>query len=400
MYAECWSRWPSPCEVFPFVSLRCSASCSRWPPRRAPTRAASTTRACCSPGPLEDAAVDAGSGEAGEADGPTDPCNHALAPARPTGADAPDIADFVEAVRTLDFGLDLDGGPPLAMGLDIDGVCTCPPAETCRAPVMNATHCDEDGGRDNGTGVLLRGFSDLSGGIINQDSVNKRLERGEYSLLIRVRHYNGKPDDPSVEVSVYLSNGLEQPSADGGAVPSWNGTDRFTVDTGSAFGGSDEGALIPNYVDTKAYVVGGSLVTTQEQVPLFLGSSGLGFFTMKLTNVTLVMRLAPDGSTFRVAAAEVAGRWTTKELLQTMSNFRSPFDDKYICPGSQIYNDAKQLICKNADVAANPKNDRTGAPCEALSVGFRLTASPVALGSVTPNGAAAPNCDAGPDDCN
>jgi hypothetical protein len=349
------------------------------------------------PGGDTDAEVDGAPGDGG-AEG--DPCDHARPPAHPSGADKPDGVDFVVAARTLDFGLAVDAGAPPPMGLDLDGVCTCPPPESCLGRVANATHCDEDGGRDNGTGALLRSFAQISDGIINQESVNKRLERGDYSMLFRVRHYNGQADDPAVEVSTFLSNGVEQPSPDAGVVPKWDGTDRFTIDTGSVFGGSGDGGVIPNYVDTKAYVAGSVLVTTIDQVPLFLGSSGLGFFTMRLTNVTFVLRLVPEGATFRVSEGVAAGRWRTKELLAIMGSVPAPFGPGYICPGTQLYDDAKQLICKNADIAADPKNDRAGMPCEALSIGFLLTASPVVMGSLTANATSASNCDAGADDCN
>jgi hypothetical protein len=53
-----------------------------------------------------------------------------------------------------------------------------------------------------------------------------------------------------------------------------------------------------------------------------------------------------------------------------------------LCGDSGIYVDLKQKICAAIDIVADPKQDNTLAPCDALSMTALFTAGPAQLGNL------------------
>jgi hypothetical protein len=328
------------------------------------------------------------------------------APSRPTLEDGTANLDLVWAVRALDIGVRLgaDAAPPPdpPLGLDLDNVCTCPGPESCKARAGASSHCDDLGGRDNSGSRLLKNFAQVSQGIFNQDQINQRIANGEFSLLVHVRGYNGGANDAKVELSIFISQGT--PFDDGGATrptPKWNGADVWIVDSASVFGGAnDAGVIIPNYVDTEAFVADHVLVASVD-FPLTLGSGGNGILTLELTGSVVTARLVPDGNTFRLEQADLAGRWATSKLLRAVSALHDPVNPgEYVCPGSQTYQNIKALICRAADIVADSKQTDMTQSCDALSIGIGFIAGPAKLGPVQPRQPTISTCpDSGPDDC-
>jgi hypothetical protein len=349
-------------------------------------------------------------------DGPTeatteppdaDTCAHARWPSAPA-ADDPSTgspAPVVVALRTLDIGSRPDGGAPPVYGYDLDGVCTCPAADSCRTPSGSSQRCDEDGGRDNAGGELLRTFSAFN--VFNQDDLTRRLQAGLYGLVILLRDYNGAANDARVTVAVYISNGVNA-VADGGTVPPprYDGTDRWTVDPGSILGGSSlDGAdcatasntCVPNYFDDKAYVADHVLVASLD-FPLSLGGgANMGYIALDLTGSVVTARLVKRGASFALEDGRLTGRWATSKLLAGLAVLPDPFlGGAYLCGDDPTYVSVKKTICGSTDITARAADDSKGAPCDALSVGFGFTAEPAILGRVlAPRGATPRGCSDG-----
>jgi hypothetical protein len=336
-----------------------------------------------------------------------DTCAHARWPS-PPAADDPTTgspATVIDALRTLDIGSRNDGGAPPVYGFDLDGVCTCPAPDSCRTPSGSAPRCDEEGGRDNAGGELLRTFGSFN--VFNQDDLTRRLQAGLYGLLMMVRDYNGAANDTRVTVAVYISNGVNA-VADGGTFPppAYDGTDHWTVDPGSLLGGASlDGAdcakggntCVPIYFDDKAYVSNHVLVASLD-FPLSLGGgANMGFIALDLTGSVVTARLVPRGTTFALEDGRITGRWATSKLLASLAVLPDPFvSGGYLCGDDPTYLSVKKKICDATDIATSAGQDGKGAACDALSVGFGFTAEPALLGRVlAPRGATPHGCSDG-----
>jgi hypothetical protein len=351
----------------------------------------------------KDTAVDAGV----EASPPTCPDLHAPGP--PAMDDPSDASDqsFVVALHSIDIGLEADGGPPPLFGYDLDNVYTCCDGgpESCTAAVTGSKHCDENGGRDNSGGQLLQGFASLDPTEFNSNGINARLETGFYSILFQVLHYNGQANDTQVTVALYTSDGVvAAPDAGGAAdaavVAAWNGTDIWSIDPAFVLT-PDASPLLPNHYTAGAYVSGGVLVVPNVAFPISLGiSQGDGLVVSLTGGVVTGDVVGTDSGTYRMRGGEIAGRWLVSDLLTALGSLK--FGSVPLCRGSLEYEGVKAMICPAADIMSDPTKDKTGATCDAISIGFAFTADPGNLGPVGTSGAHNALCsstDAAPDDC-
>ena len=320
-------------------------------------------------------------------------CALARWPDRPAVADVDGggAVEFVNAVRTLDFGVGREAGVPRDFGFDLDGVCTCAPdrgragVESCRVPPGTAAHCDLDEGRDTTAASLVLGFSQVSNAF-SQDEVNGALRDGYYGLLFRVTKYNGLADDPNVEVAVFGSGGNDGVQ-DGGRPgrPRDDGTDRWTIDPSYLQGGSAP-PFIPLYRDVNAYVSNHRLVATMDFPVSFSGLvGGVASIMIDLTDSVVVGTIVRDGESYRIDRGTVAGRWQTTKLLTSLEVIPDPFaDGGFLCGPSTTYALAKELVCSGQDIVSNLRRDNTGAPCDAVSLSIDFTSRPAVLGEVVP----------------
>lgn len=318
--------------------------------------------------------------------GPTG-CGHAKPPSRP-GADDPGGADteFVAAATSIDFGL--DGG--VASSFDLDDRCTCPDVESCKPQPGASKHCDDDAGRDNTGGPLLGKFVALSSDF-DPNGINTRMTKGSSTLLFRIRHWNGMPNDTSVELAIFLSSGTA-PLNDAGdsPPPKHDGSDVWSVDTASVIGGVAP-PFVAAYVDGNAYVSGGVVVATVD-FPLTLGGAYVGSF-ISLSGARIVGTLEKHAAGYVVQDARVVGRWGSRNLLTGMQVAKDPLNKtQYLCGTNLTYQTIKSEICKSADLATTPQNDNTGAACDAMSLVLSFQSEPAQLGPPVP----VPASDAGP----
>ena len=347
--------------------------------------------------PVPDSALDArGASDAGpETAAP--PCPEVSPPEKPTQDDPSDAGDqtFVAALHTLDFGLADAGSPTTSLGYDLDHVYTCCEggAESCKAAVTGATHCDDPMGRDNSAVHMLSTLASVDSQF-NSTTISNRISNGFYSILLQVLHYNGQANDSLVTVALYGSNGV---AGDAGTL--WNGSDSWTIDD-SFVVFPDAATPVPTHLDGNAYVSNGTLVM-HVNFPIALGGSSSSTFTIALTAGIITAQIVPlANGTYSLASGTIAGRWNVSDLLQSLQTVQ--YNAQPVCPGGGTYAFVKGEICQYADIMTDPTADQTGATCDALSVGFGFTADPALLGAVVAASVHPDYCsgiDAGPDDC-
>jgi hypothetical protein len=213
-------------------------------------------------------------------------------------------------------------------------------------------------------------------------------------VLLRVRKYNGLANDTSVELSVLTSTGTT-PLTDGGAnpTPKHDGTDHWSVAKSSLVGGVGP-PYVSNYIDDKAYVSGGVLVATMD-FPLSLTGSFSATFIL-LRGAILQGRLTKDPAGWAIHDVRVGGRWDSRNLLTGMQVIKDPLNaGQYLCGPNPTYQSLKGEICKAADITVDPRNDRSSASCDAVSLAVGGDTEPAIIDgvqdesalSVTPCGA-------------
>jgi hypothetical protein len=271
---------------------------------------------------------------------------------------------------------------------------------------VNSTgpHCDEDGGRDNAAQALLQLVATLPG--LNEISLNQALSRGKYGLVIAVSQWNGQPNDTQVNISLFVSNGLTADDAGNVTPVKGDGTDVWTIASGSLLGGdslagvdcgSGNPQCAPVYYDDNAYVTGGTIVGSVD-FTIALGGSGSGTVNVDLTGSVVLATIVASTGGWSLTNGTIAGRWATSKLLSSLAAINDPLNTgEYLCGSDSTYGLVKSDICSAMDIAADPNLDQTGAPCDAISISLGFTADPAEMGVVTSKGEPFTGCtsDAG-----
>ncbi len=228
-------------------------------------------------------------------------------------------------------------------------------------------------------------FLSLLSVLGKQATITARIQNGDYGLVLRVRNYNETPNDDDIELAVFNSFGLDrtpEAGSDAGlpptAVPKFDGTDRWTVDSKSLLGGN---AYLPNIVDTRAYVRDGMVVAQ------ISNAIRIGPYTVPIVGGVLVAKLTKVGKTFTLSEGTVSGRSNARELLTALESVPNPLDrTKYLCGDDAVYQNLRERFCKGLDLVTDEALDGRDAPCDAASFSIRFTASPANLGSVVDTG--------------
>jgi hypothetical protein len=339
-----------------------------------------------------DGGMDGGPSDAGDEQAV---CNSATYPPRPMAddPDGGDAGDIVLAIRSIRFDVDAGGGNLL--GWDLDRVCTCPGKPSCN-PGDAQVVCDDPNGRDNSGGLLLQNFMAFAGSAFDAQKLNARINAGDFTMLVRIRDWNGTANDTRVTGELFLSNGMKG-SEDGGTpqTPKWDGTDSWTLDPNTLFGGTGPPYIpLPDSVDVAAYVTNGLMVAALNEVSLNLvASSGSGSLKIGITGAVITGHLTPaGGGLWKMDDGLIAGRWATRRFLTSFATIKDPLGTGYLCGDSGTYQSIKKLICNARDISALVQNDNTGAPCDAVSISFGLTAAPALLGNLNPKPPPAQPC--------
>ncbi|MBL8609981.1 MAG: hypothetical protein JNL38_21780 [Myxococcales bacterium] len=316
-----------------------------------------------------------------------------LPPSPPSTFVGGDESSFVVVIRSVAFGAP-DAGAAPEIGFDLDGLCSCPEAESCVAS-RTTPACDLPGGRDNEALKLFRAFVALRG-IDLSARANESVATGTHAVLLRVERYNGRDDDSEVTVSAYGSRGLVQPDGAGGITtpvpPKLTAEDRWSVSKSSVI---DE-VQLASAQSAVGYVRGRKLVVAMD-VTLGVSSD----FRIPIGGGVLVADVVGGPGAYRLSDAVIAGRWSLTDAVTSLGKLRDQ-DGTYFCEkrADVTYQAVKSTVCRSADLTKSPKSDRTGAPCDAISIAVGFDTAPASLGVVVPDPPPTP-CDAlPPDPCN
>lgn len=317
--------------------------------------------------------VDGSSGGGGSGGGGADVCALAAPPAPPQAPPPGGEVDFYTAWRTVDVG---DAHVPTRPGFNLDGTCsccdTCDVGSTCAAPPTATLEvsCDQVGGqandgRDNNAAKLVAGFA----GVVDElrsTGMTQQAGAGQWSVLVRVYHYNGEANDGEVSVALYAT--------EGSAVlpPTWNGNDAWTMrrDSLDPPSGTYDDAIVKR---DDAYVVDNILVAPFQdtKVSLVLPLN----FVVELEGALLQARIdkTPSGR-LRLLDGVVGGRWRSDQALAALGGMNRA-GVPVVCMNSPTYNEQFKIPLCNA----RDESTLNGVgPCDALSFGIGFTADPIA----------------------
>jgi len=320
-----------------------------------------------------------------------DLCRVANVPTAPdlSTSSSTDSLDFVTVLSELHLGVGPDAGGPY--GFNLDRACTCPEKDTCvRGLGANGKQlgpaCDDPGGIDNTGKPLFALFA--SGNLINEAMLNTSIRNGQSGVFLRVRYYNGLPDDAEVQVAVYSSLGYQgYPDAS----PKFDGTDPWKVERGSLVA---DDLNNPRYVTNSGYVRGGTLVATLK-FPIIIGSSGLDPIVIELQSGLIAAKLELAGTSLVRMNGVLAGRWEASRMLTSLQAVADPLKPaERLCGPNTTYQAIKPKICEYVDIAADPTDDGTGV-CNALSMGLGFESRPAQFGPIQSSPEAGTPCGPG-----
>jgi hypothetical protein len=186
---------------------------------------------------------------------------------------------------------------------------------------------------------------------------------------VRVRGWNGEPNDADVEVTVAAGAFGTADDASGGPPmlpldgsppppPVWDGMDYFWADVG-AFVMGDEN--LPLIRDDRAYVRDGLLVLRPVDRSIFVLAAEDKSLEVLLSDVVMTAGISETG----LEDVVLAGRWRGPEILVALGPFG-------LCPGSENGRRIERVLQIQADLRAMPGTGGEGTICDAISTGIRF----------------------------
>lgn len=363
--------------------------------------------------------------DAGTADSPSvasetgvpssaDPCAHLGPPGRPDREDdGASLPAFTMALQNVVIGSNKAGE---LSGFDLDGVCTCDSrpntafdgGPSCQGPKA----CDGKDGLDNAIGPIADTFQVY---YSFDEYYNSILARGRDGLLFEVSNYNGGANDKNVRVAVYVSDGIPAPTCPGSVKdpnrdvysPGWCGDDTWLIDARSVVSNDVPAAVLDGWVHDGELVARASPDTGIE----------LGMFGPAYTSFTIAGKLVALGEDlnprdparapterekrlYRLENAILAGRIAAKDLLSQLGEMNVASDGgppQLLCE-SASFSTVKQYVCGAIDLPVSPGKDHDpSATCNALSVGYAITAMPALKGAISSDTDGPTRCSANPD---
>ncbi len=325
--------------------------------------------------------------------------------AAPGMADGAAKLDLVFALRSLTM-IDPGGKP---VGFDLDEQCTgcaCPQAPSKDVCIQgrgkNIDDKTADGIDNAAAGVMPLALAATGdqGGI---DALSSDAGKGEWSLLVRVRDYNGEPNDPEVRVAVYAARAFSGDPCNPGGAPQWKGDDRWPVRSDSLKGTPTAGAPkscgdslgqsfdAPRFEDAHAFVSGGVLTATwPDEVAFYLAGSSQAL-RIELHQAAVTATLDHDATGhWHLGGGVVGGGWPERAVFRSLGAVR--IGGKPLCTDDAAYPALKDLLCGSEDV----RTDKGGPTslCDAISFAFSFEGKAARLGSVVVPEALGPPCPA------
>jgi hypothetical protein len=302
--------------------------------------------------------------------------------------DAPPVEVFF-ALRAIRFGdSEVRASVP---GLDLDRAdgcrIDCRGEDECGVPEFlpplsseeQLRRCDFVDGIDN-AGVHL--FERLAPNVgTDAESLSAEANAGQWSLILRVREWNGQPDDATVHLALFATPGFGwTPAGEGGgggappvAPPRWDGTDVWPIDVRSLAPGSTD-LETPAFEDRNAYVTGGTIVGALGGV-FYVGVNQL---PVELADGVLIAPMLDVGlPTLRIEKAVFGARWPVQDLIDGLGPLQLG-DDAALCNLPILFDTIVQDVCKLVDVTA----DGLPGACDALSFAIELDAGRMLPGAI------------------
>ncbi|HVK67283.1 MAG TPA: hypothetical protein VM694_22515 [Polyangium sp.] len=301
---------------------------------------------------------------------------------------------FVVALRTIDVGKGLNDALP---GLNLDGLCSCTEDKRgCESidPSDDKGYCDDDRGHDAASYALFGALAY----ILNIEDMSSFLrglaESGQWSVLLRVRGYNGASDDDQVEVGWYGSLGLT-------ASPEWQGADAWSIRQ-EFVAPVQADPHAPRFIDGTAYVTGNKLVARLPEAPLPISDGAFTAMYAALSNLVLVARIERTATgLFQLREGKIGAKLPVSELFPMLASVRDTKGNPF-CKDAFFYLATRQITCRAADVLLADTTDKNTL-CEALSFAMDFEADPAMLGAVKPSPLPSAGCpvetDPALDDC-
>jgi hypothetical protein len=275
------------------------------------------------------------------------------------------------------------------VGYDLDALCSCrEDGPSCNPPAYaDADTCDGPDGRDNAAAQLWEASS-LFLPELASTAMTAEIAAGHFSLLMRVRNYNGAPNDDRVEVAFFASPGRDEDPCLSvpPPPPTWNGNDSWPIAStslepsmGAGGGCSAPGYDLeaPRHLDEDAYVNGGVLVATLDDLAFFI-RNGNGLAEVHLVAATMSGRLEQGVNGWVLEDGVLSGRWPLEELRRAFVAL-APAGSS-LCTDSSLYKNLRNAVCSYPDIGSMLSGPTT--PCDAVSFGLSFRAAPALLGSV------------------
>jgi hypothetical protein len=292
----------------------------------------------------------------------------------PPANDSPSTGDvkFTVALDRIDLGIAPDaGGPAVPAGYNLDKFCTGSTGGNSCTTMTNGTAYSTYVVDKNADGVDNAGFNLIKylttlGSVFSPESINERLQDGQWSIVAVVGNYGGGPDDTSVTVDVFPAYGLS--GAPGNMPVVFSPSDVWLIDQNAVVPGT-QGSI---YRSATAYVVGGKLVA---QLPTLAFTISVADpnprLTLALNEVYFSADIVPaTGSTsaYRLTNGVLSGRWATQAFFDAVEPLT--YNGSSVCSQSAVSGLLHTQVCSARDISANGANDNMGKACDAISVGM------------------------------
>ncbi|MBI4701279.1 MAG: hypothetical protein HY744_08990 [Deltaproteobacteria bacterium] len=308
-------------------------------------------------------------------------CVSAGPPDAPDAAEAGGSAKFVLAVRKVLVIEQSDGG---VLGVDVDRMCTCHGEGSSCKPALgagDASVCDDPEGRDNalqglfGIIQLAMPDKDLS------ELYSERADAGEWSVLMRVSGYNAQENDSEVQVTSYVTTGLNPHGL--GPYPLWDGTDKWPISAACLDAGPDGAPSTdyPLYTTDFAYVSDRMLVASLPKSEMVFAGT-VARIGLVITGGLVMGRLSPSPTGWRLTDGIIAGRVAIKDLFRAISGYRDE-DGNALCMSSPFYDSVRNSLCKAVDTLED-LGGSPSQPCDSLSMAIGFEAQSAMLGTIMP----------------
>ena len=272
-------------------------------------------------------------------------CGHARPPDPPSVTNAGGDIEFSVAVNSVDFG-DVTGNPE-QIGYDLDFRCTCQgQGDGCkRESWATADSCDGPDGRDNLTGSFISSIALLFDDF-DSEAWTEAVRRGEWGLVLRVRNYNGQPDDDQVTLEWLVTDQYYEDKPDDSYVPAWDGTDTWPI-RATSLEDQDGGVYDinkPKFLDEYAYVSDGVMVGSLTETTFQLSAD----YAVDLHGAFITANVVQQGGDWVLENGLLASRWKLNTILAQIS--RITLLGMPVCTNHPAYPSIKSQICAYADI--------------------------------------------------